>query len=115
VFGRSKRIEQKLDQLIERQQHMSTDLDNLKAAAAAQKDLLAAQGALLNRAVTTLDDLAAKVAALPADPAAIAQLAADIAANNDAIRAENAQVAAELDKVAPPSTPPPPTPPPTAG
>lgn len=98
---------------------MVTDLDTLKSAAAAQKDLLAAQttlitgqGTLLTRAIATLDDLAAKVAG-SSDPA-IAQLAADITANNDAIRAESVQlvaqgtaVSAELDKVAPPVAAPP--------
>ena len=97
---------------------MSQDFDNLKATVAVQKDLLAAQGTaitglgtLLVRAVTTLDDLAAKVAASN-DPA-IAQLTADLTANNDAIRAESAAVGAqltavqaELDKVAPVTTPP---------
>ncbi len=97
---------------------ISQDIDTLKAAVAAQKDLLAAQttlitgqGTLLTRAIATLDDLAAKAAG-SSDPA-IAQLAADIAANNDAIRAESAQLAAqgtavgaELDKVTPPAPPP---------
>lgn len=63
----------------------------------------AAQAAL-DRATGTLSDLARRVAALPADPTAIAQLAADIQANNDAIRAESAEVVAEFDKVAPSST-----------
>ena len=104
---------------LEPMSQISQDLDTLKAAVAAQKDLLAAQttlitgqGTLLTRAIATLDDLAAKAAG-SSDPA-IAQLAADISANNDAIRAESAELAAqgtavsaELDKVAPTTQPPP--------
>jgi len=68
---------------------------------AAQGAVIVAQSALLSLAISRLDDLAARIVALPADADAIARLAADIANSNETIRAENDGVVAELDKVAP--------------
>lgn len=99
-----------------------SDLDNLKAAVADQKllllasnDALTAQGALLTRAIATLDGLAARVGG-SSDPT-VAALAADIIESNASIRAENAGIAAqtasvsaELDKIATPPDPAPPAP-----
>jgi hypothetical protein len=52
-----------LIKVIERLDQMSADLASLEAEVAAQKQLLVAQQALLDRAIGTVDDLTAKVAA----------------------------------------------------
>ena len=49
--------------VVQRLDQMSADLASLKAEVAAQKQLLVAQQALLDRAIGTVDDLSAKVAA----------------------------------------------------
>lgn len=70
---------------------MSAQLDALKAA-------VAAESTVIDSAVALIQGLAAQIAALPADQAAIAQLAVDVKAKSDALAAA---VAANTTPVAP--------------
>lgn len=103
----------------ERTRTMSADLSALQAAVTdlqstvtAMKPVLDASVALGARAITELETLAAQVAGLPTDAAAIAQLAQNIGDTVAALKADQTQVVAantavqaELDKVAPPAPP----------
>jgi len=57
---------------------MSQQLDSLKAA-------VAAEATVIDSAIALINGLAAQIAALPADSAAIAQLATDVKAKSDAL------------------------------
>jgi hypothetical protein len=59
---------------------MSAQLEDLRAA-------VEAENVVIDSAVTLIAGLAAQIAALPADDAAIAQLAADVRAKSDALAA----------------------------
>ena len=67
-----------LHTILERLDTMSQQLDSLKAA-------VAAEATVIDSAIALINGLAAQIAALPADEAAIAQLATDVKAKSDAL------------------------------
>ena len=66
--------------ILERLNTMSAQLDTLKAA-------VAAESTVIDGAILLIQGLATQIANLPADSAAIAQLAADVQAKSDALSA----------------------------
>jgi hypothetical protein len=79
-WSRAQRLETKVDHLLEGIKHMSKELDDLKAA-------VAAEDTVIDSAVVLIKGLAAQIAQLPADRAAITALAADVQSRGDALSA----------------------------
>lgn len=98
-FRKRRSVHQKVDEILERLTTMSAALDALKAA-------VTNENTTIDSAIALINGLAAQVAALPADSAAIAQLASDIKAKGDALAA-----AVVANTPAAPATPAPSTPP----
>ena len=78
--GRLDRIEAMLQSLISQGTTLMTDLTQLKAA-------VDAEGTVVQGAVTLIEGLAAKIAALPPDQASIDALAAEVKGQSDALAA----------------------------
>jgi pyruvate carboxylase len=77
---RRRRCRATLRIILERLDTMSQQLDTLKPA-------VAAEATVIDSAIQLINGLATQIAALPADAAAIAQLAADVQAKSDALAA----------------------------